>query len=163
MKVREFMQVLEAHSGKELKFEYTDKQFVGAHYHLTEVKNVQFDTTDCGGKTNHWLETQMQLWENPKEEGKERFMTTDKILSILKRVDGIKPLLRDTEVKFEYGNANFHTSVMPVHEVRTNEGFVEVVLFEEKTRCKAMDPVWDGLAEKETAAAGCCAPASGCC
>ncbi len=64
MKVKEFVKVLEQHKGKELLFSYDQDQFVGANYHLTEVKNVQFDTTDCGGKTNFWEETHFQLWES---------------------------------------------------------------------------------------------------
>ena len=37
-------------------------------------------------------------------------MNTFKALSILKKVDGIKPMVRDAEVKFEYSNENFHTA-----------------------------------------------------
>ena len=139
MKVKDFIKMLESHPGKELKFAYDKDKYVAPNYHLTEVKNVTFDTTDCGGKTNHWQETHMQLWENPSEIGKRDYMTTDKIVSILNRVDGIKSLWRETELKFEYGNHELNTGVMPVHSSRFTESEFEVLLFEEAARCKAND------------------------
>lgn len=158
MQVKEFIKVLEANKGKELLFTYAPDQFVGGNYHLTEVKNVKFDTTDCGGKTNYWEETHFQLWESPKELGKRTYMTTDKISSILRRVDGIKPIMPETELKIEYGNMNFPTSVMPVDKIDEDERRVYVSLFAEATRCKANDvcelTAQGSVAEKEVAA--CC-------
>ena len=139
MKVKELIEVLEKNKGKALKFEYKKGQFVEANYHLTEVKNVLFNTTDCGGNTNNWQETHLQLWENPTEHGKTAYMTTDKIMSILKRVDSISPLLLETALKVEYGNLSFHTSVMPVQQVNVYHKSVELALYEERARCKAND------------------------
>lgn len=151
--------MLEQHIGKELLFSYQQDKLVGANYHLTEVKNVQFDTTDCGGKTNFWEETHFQLWESPEELNKRTYMTTDKILSILKRVDGIKPLKMETELKLEYGNEEFTTAVMPVQELQWDENRLYVTLFSEKTRCKAQDECSIALEEKEEA----CCTSSNCC
>ena len=139
MRVREFIEVLKQQKNKELLFSYAQDKLVGANYHLTEVKNVQFDTTDCGGKTNFWEETHFQLWESPSELGKRDYMTTDKILAILNRVNGIKALKFDTEVKLEYGNEDFATSVMPVKDIKIEDNRVLVFLFAEATRCKAND------------------------
>ena len=133
------MKLLKSHPDLELKFAYDENKYVAANYHLTEVKNVTFDTTDCGGRTNFWQETHMQLLESPSEAGKTKYMTTDKILSILNRVDSIKPLWRDTELKFEYGNDQLNTGVMPVHSYQSSESEFEVRLFEEAARCKAND------------------------
>jgi len=161
MKVSEFIEMLEQHKNKELLFSYATDKLVGANYHLTEVKNVQFDTTDCGGKTNFWEETHFQLWESPSELGKRNYMTTDKILSILNRVNGIKALKTDTELKMEYGNESFSTSVMPVKHIDFDEKRVSVYLFSEATRCKANDECNIPL-EQEVKEA-CCTPASNCC
>ena len=139
MTVNEFIRLLEENRGKQLRFQYRENTYVKPNYHLTEVKNVSFDTTDCGGSTNSWRETQMQLWENPAEEGKSVYMTTDKILSILERVNGIKPLWTETELKFEYGNAGFNTGVMPVKASVTSGKYLDFLLFEEEARCKAND------------------------
>jgi len=161
MKVSEFIKVLEQQGNKELLFSYAQDKLVGANYHLTEVKNVQFDTTDCGGKTNFWEETHFQLWESPTEVGKRNYMTTDKILSIIKRVNGIKAIKNDTELKMEYGNDSFATSVMPVKQIDFDDNRVYVSLFAEATRCKANDACNIPLEQEEKEP--CCTPASNCC
>ncbi len=160
MKLKEFITILEKNYDKELKFEYANNKVAGANYHLTEVKNVQFDTTDCGGKTNFWKETHFQLWESPNEIGKTEFMRTDKILSIIKKVDTIKPLMPQTELKIEYGNDNFSTSVMQIEDIIINEKEVLVKLFAEATRCKANDIC--GILEEKTVVDSCCETV-GCC
>lgn len=161
MKTKEFLQVLENNTEKELIFEYANNQLVSANYHLTEVKNVFFDTVDCGGKPNEWNETHLQLWEDPNELGKTNYLKVDKVLSILKRVNSIKTLLLDTEIKMEYGNDSFSTSVMPVASIEISEEFLKVKLFVEETKCKAKDVcgIPEIVEEKNT----CCSPSSGCC
>ncbi len=180
MKVKEFITVLTEHKGKELLFSYAQDQLIGSNYHLTEVKNVQFDTTDCGGKTNFWEETHFQLWESPSELGKSSYMTTDIIAAIIAKVDGIKPIKQGTELKFEYGNDIFATSVMPVKEIEFDEKRVYVKLFAEATRCKAEDvcglsavdrdaesPIFEQQKPKikhsSSQAMSSCEPNSGCC
>ena len=66
-------------------------------------------------------------------------MTTDKILAILRKVNSIKALKTGTEVKMEYGNETFATSVMPIEHIDFDEKRVYVNLFSEATRCKATD------------------------
>lgn len=161
MKVTEFIEVLHVNKGKALKFLYRQGAFVAPNYHLTEVKNVVFDTTDCGGKRNTWEETQFQLWENPKEAGKVDYMTTDKILSILDKVDGINPLMKSTELKIEYGNKGFNTGVMPVEDIEIHQKEVIVKLFEEEARCKANDVC--GIVEEEAQAETACCTTDTCC
>jgi len=180
MKVSEFIEILEQQKNKELLFSYAKDQYVGANYHLTEVKNVQFDTTDCGGKTNFWEETHFQLWESPTELGKRTYMTTDKILAIVTKVNSIKALKTGTEVKMEYGNETFSTSVMPIEHIDFDKNRVYVNLFSEATRCKANDvcglSALDGDAESpifeqqkpkvkysSSQAMSSCEPNSGCC
>jgi len=160
MKVSEFIKVLEEQKNKELLFSYAKDKLVGANYHLTEVKNVQFDTTDCGGKTNFWEETHFQLWESPTELGKRDYMTTDKILEILNRVDSIKAIKKDTDLKMEYGNDAFATAVMPVKHIEFDEKRVYVSLFSEATRCKANDVCNIPLEQDEKEA---CCTTSNCC
>lgn len=161
MKTQEFITTLEKNLGKELLFEYANDKFVGANYHLTEVKNVSFDTVDCGGRSDDWKETHIQLWESPKEIGKTDFMTVDKILSIIQRVNGIKPLNMDTTVKIEYGNAYFHTSVMDIENVESQLDKIIVKLYAEATLCKANDIC--GVPEKVEVKEPACCEGSVCC
>lgn len=107
MNTQTFLNNLSTNKNKELIFEYASGKFVGANYHITEVKNTTYDTVDCGGSTNYWQETIVQLWENPKEIGKRSFMKASKALEIFNRVDQIKPLLKETTIKIEYGNEPF--------------------------------------------------------
>jgi hypothetical protein len=158
MKVKEFKSVLEENLSREVRFEYSAGKFAEASYHLTEVKNVLFDTTDCGGKTNQWKETHLQLWESPAEAGKRNYMAAGKLLAILNRVNGIKALWTETEIKVEYGNPMFPTGVMPVSEARVSGKYLDVILFEEKALCKGI------IQEKqETSETACCQEELNCC
>ncbi len=146
MKTNEFIQQLAAHINKELVFQYQEGELVGANYHITEIKNVTFDTVDCGGTPNYWQETIVQLWESPTELEKRTYLKSEKALAIFKRVNQVKPLLMETEIKFEYGNAQFHTSVMSVASLDVNYQRLLVNLALVDSRCKALDV--------------CCAPTS---
>ncbi len=158
MTTEKFINILETNSNKALLFEYQPQQFARTNYHLTEIKKVHFDTVDCGGNPNEWNETQIQIWENPNEKDKQEFMTTDKILSIFNKVDSIKLLNYDTELKVEYGNDKFHTCVMKIKSIKQNDNQIIVQLFEEKTLCKAPSELTEN--KKETS---CCSTSSGCC
>jgi len=161
MKTKEFISLLENNLGKELLFEYDNDKFVGANYHLTEVKNVFFDTVDCGGVSNSWNETHLQLWESPKERNKTNFMTVDKILSILKKVDGIKPLKTGTPIKMEYGNSGFHTSVMDIDHIENHNDKLIIKLYSEATLCKANDEC--GTTQKDQVKEETCCTELSCC
>ncbi len=161
MQTKKFISLLENNLGKELLFEYANDKFVGANYHLTEVKNVFFDAVDCGGRSDSWKETQVQLWESPKEIGKINFMTVDKILSILKKVDGIKAFEMETPIKIEYGNADFHTSVMDIDDVITLSEKLIVKLFSQATLCKANDNC--GISQKAVVKEESCCTEVACC
>jgi len=161
MKTNEFIQQLAAHSGKELLFQYQENKLVGANYHITEIKNTTFDTVDCGGTPNYWQETIVQLLENKAELERKDYLSTDKALAIFKRVNGIKPLLMDAEIKFEYGNDSFHTSVMVVDNLEVTNDKVLVQLAMVHTACKASEvcgiPTTDSKMDD-----ACCGP-TGCC
>jgi hypothetical protein len=161
MKTKEFINLLEDNPYKELLFEYTNGKFAGANYHLTEVKNVFFDTVDCGGRSDNWKETRLQLWESPTEIDKTNFMTVDKILSILKRVNNVKSLNMAAPIKIEYGNAEFLTSVMNIDHVLIQTDKLVVELFSKATLCKAND-VCDTTQKDEVKEKACCIEVSCC-
>lgn len=163
MKVQEFLSVLNQNKNKELLFEYEEGHFAGTNYHLTEVKNISFETVDCGGSSNAWKETHVQLWESPDEIGKQGYLTTDKALSILERVDGIRPLWLDTEVKIEFGNARFHTAVMAVEKFNSAEERLTIKLFTEEPQCKAQEVCGALVEELASTEEDACSSGSGCC
>ncbi|WP_299548563.1 DUF6428 family protein [Seonamhaeicola sp.] len=173
MKTQELFNILEQHRDKSLLFEYAPDLFVGANYHITEVKHLAVESVDCGSKTDSWNETIIQLWESPEETGKTDYMSVYKALGILKKVGKMKPYHLEAEVKFEYSNAAFHTAQLFVNdfEIRNNNLIFKLAV--EKTNCKAKETCGISTelnktvsAEKELALAGgepCCSPDGNCC
>ncbi|MGI9551334.1 MAG: DUF6428 family protein [Aurantibacter sp.] len=162
MQTHEFLSLLTEHPNKNLIFEYKPGQTVGANYHITEVKNITIDSVDCGAGTDFWKETVIQLWESPKEIDKKEYMSTFKALGILKKVDKLKPIEKDVEVKFEYSNTDFHTAQLFVNDYELNGENLTLKLGVEKTDCKAKETC--GVpAETATKEEVCCSPSGGCC
>ena len=164
MKVKEFISILKENKNKALLFEYAENKFADTNYHLTEVKNITFETVDCGANTNNWKETHIQIWESPSEVGKEYYLTVDKAIAILERVDSIKSLWLETEAKIEFGNASFHTSVLSIEKIAVSSDNLIVKLFANETGCKAQEEC--GVLVEETSGASTeesyCS-GSGCC
>ncbi len=161
MQTQQFLELLAENQDKSLLFEYTPGKFVGANYHITEVKNMTIASVNCGGGTEDWKETIIQLWESPTEKDKKDFMSTYKALSILKKVGRIKPYVLDAEVKFEYSNPTFHTAQLFVSDYDLIDKKLIVKLAVEKTDCKAKDIC--GVPETVEVTHEACAPGSGCC
>ncbi len=162
MKTLEFLELLEANKSKSLLFEYTPGKFVGANYHITEIKNISIDSVDCGAGTDSWNETVIQLWESPSEIGKTEFMTAFKASGILNKVDKMRSMDKDAELKFEYSNDHFHTAQLFVNDFSYNDEKLIINLGVKKTDCKAKETC--GVPETvEVESQGACAPGSGCC
>lgn len=153
MKTSEFFNLLEQHPNKPLYFEYQKGAFVRPDYHITEIKNVTFETIDCGGAKNDWKETHIQLWENQLPEPDHR-VDSSKALKIFKAVEKARPIFQDTEIKFEYGNATFHTAILPINAVLVKDDKIIVQLIPVDTTCKAKDRA---STDGERAVA-CCGP-----
>ena len=164
MKIQELFNLLKEHQDKSLLFEYAPNLFVGANYHITEVKHTSIDSVDCGAKTDAWEETVMQLGESPKEIGKREYMRTEKALAILNKVGKMKSYALDAEIKFEYSNATFHTAQLFVNDFEIRDDNLIIKLSVEKTDCKAKS---ECCATEEAAAVTkeelCCSPAENCC
>lgn len=158
MNTKELLSLLQDHSDKSLLFEYEKNTFVGANYHITEVKNVTVDAVDCGSGTDYWKETVIQLWESPRERKKKEFLSAYKALLILNKVHNIKPMDLEAEVKFEYSNSSFHTAQLFVADHSYTENRLVLKLAINKTDCKAKEVCVSPDKEEVE-----CAPGSGCC
>ena len=163
MKSQELFEILETHKDSSLLFEYTPGHFVGANYHITEVKHITIDSVDCGAQTDAWKETVIQLWESPSEKGKTEYMGAKKALDILNVVGGMKPFNLTSEVKIEYGNSLFHTAQLFVNDYELNNGNLIFKLGVEKTDCKAKETCGVPETEELVEEASCCTPDGGCC
>ena len=158
MKTKELLSLFQGHTDKSLLFEYDKDKFVGANYHITEVKNIIVDSVDCGSGTDFWKETVVQLWESPDEIDKREYMPVKKALDILNKVHGIKPMDLTAEVKFEYSNSSFHTAQLFVSDINFTDENLILKLAVNKTDCKAREAC--ATPEKEEP---CCPPQSACC
>ncbi len=165
MSTQDLFNLLEQHTDKALLFEYVHNQFVGANYHITEVKHVTIDSVDCGSKTDSWKETIIQLWESPREIGKTQYMSVYKALSILKKVGKMKAFDMNAEVKFEYSNSSFNTAQLFVTDYEVNGQNLIIKLGVEKTNCKAKDEccATEVLESIGSEAEPCCSSDGNCC
>lgn len=162
MKTNEFLNTLKANQHLPLIFSYRPEKNIAPGYHITEVKNIAVDAVDCGGNTDMWNETVIQLWEVPESAPEDRYMTALKALGILNKVAQLRPMDKDAEVKFEYSNADFHTSQMSVSGIHIGEKSLVVQLYSDPTDCKAKSDC--GVKEPAMASQeACCEPGSGCC
>ena len=107
MKTNEFLNILKEHPSKELLFEFQPGQLVGANYHITEIKNTHIDSVDCGGRTDEWNETIVQLWESPSEQDKTDYLSTSKATEILNRVHGLNPWTSKLKLNLNMEMLNF--------------------------------------------------------
>ena len=158
MTTQAFLNILIQNPNLPLYFEYQVGRFIRADYHITEIKNVSYDTVDCGGIQNTWQETIVQLWENGTPEPKHSVDTT-KALKIFEVVEKVRPTFKDTDISFEYGNASFHTAILAVASVDISDKVI-VRLQSTNTTCKANDRAAEAAFQGLEIA---CAPGSGCC
>lgn len=154
MTTKAFLELLENNPQKELIFEYEANQFVPV-YHITEIKNVYFESIDCGGNAHEEYQTITQLWISPKDFLEQKCMTAEKALKIYNIVDRVKPMKRDTTIFFEYGYGDLRTSNYSVEEVVETADQLIIKMFVPKTACKPALQV----IEKGKEALSCCAPA----
>jgi Family of unknown function (DUF6428) len=158
MKTNEFISRLRAAPNTQLVFTDHDGHTVKSGYHLTELKAASFETVDCGGQTNRWQETIVQLWV-PSHAANE-YMTAAKFLKIFEKVRGMIPLNLDTEVRIEYGDENFFSSTYRVRSVAHDQTTTHVLIEPPQTTCKARDRRHAAL---PTTGSCCAARAEACC
>ena len=163
MNTQELFNLLTTHQDKSLLFQYAPNQLVGANYHITEVKHITIDAVDCGAQTDSWNETIIQLWESPSELGKTEYMSVYKALGILTKVGKMKPYDMNSEVKFEYSNALFHTAQLFVDAYEVHGTNLVLTLAIQKTDCKAKELCGVPEPALEAVNTNSCAPGSGCC
>ncbi len=153
MTTKAFLDLLANNPQKELVFEYEANQFIPV-YHITEVKNVHFESIDCGGNAHEAYQTITQLWISPKDFLLKKCMTAEKALKIYNIVDGVKPMKKETDIFFEYGYKDLRTSVYSVEAIEETDNQLIIKMFVPKTACKPAQQV----IEKGKAALSCCAP-----
>ncbi len=142
MTTQSFLELLTNNPQKELVFEYEANQFIPV-YHITEIKNVHFESVDCGGNAHEEFQTIVQLWISPKDFLLKKRMTAEKALKIFTIVDGVKPMKKETEIFFEYGYKDLRTSVYSVEAIEEADNQLIIKMFVPKTVCKPSQQVFE--------------------
>src|SRR5712691_8867268 len=154
MRTAEFISALRTAPNNQLIFVDRDGHAVHCGYHLTELKAASFDTVDCGGLTNRWQETIVQLWVPANAD--DDYMTSGKFLKIFDKVRGMIPLNLDAEIRVEYGDENLFPSTYHVRAVTHEDNATRVLLEPPATTCKARDRRIASLSPTDS----CCASAT---
>lgn len=167
MNWNQFKNVLILNQDKHVQFQYEAGKFVDAAFHITEIKQANLTSVDCGGKLNAWTEVIVQLWVSGKEHA-EKSMLASKALKIIDLVEDTLPLQPKAEVKIEFGDSNFDTRQLLPQEITVENDCIIVQLQADKTQCKATDRGDTCGTPKmklplATLSASACAPESGCC
>ena len=158
MKTNEFISLLRAAPDNQLIFVNLNGHVVHSGYHLTELKAASFETVDCGGHLNRWLETIVQLWV--PTDADDVYMTVAKFLKIFDKVRGMIPLDLDAEIHIEYGDENFFPSTYHVRSVTRDQTTTRVLLEPPQTTCKARDR---RVGDLSTTRSCCASRAEACC
>lgn len=150
---------LDGHEDRVLSIVYEGRA-VQTGFHVTEVKAGSFVTLDCGGNSDSWSETVLQVEDIPGSDGKAQ-MTTGKFRSILGLVDQKVSLDHGARLTIEIGRPGEAMRVYDIAEVSITDQAAILVLGIRQAICKPRH-----RAEQATRAAACCGSqpkASACC
>ena len=160
MRTNEFISKLRTAPDNQLIFADLHGHVVHSGYHLTELKAASFETVDCGGQRNRWLETIVQLWV--PSDADDDYMPVAKFLKIFDKVRGMIPLDLGAEIRIEYGDENFFPSTYHVRSVTHEQTTTRVLLEAPQTTCKARDRRAGDLSTTRSYGASraeaCCSP-----
>jgi hypothetical protein len=167
MNWNEFKTQLAQHPELHLQFVFGENKSVHPSFHITEIKQANITSVDCGGKMNAWTEVIVQLWE-PNNLESSRSMKVSKAISIIDLVEKTLPLNPNSLVKIEFGNDSFDTRQMHPQDFEITNEEIIVKLTADKTQCKAIDRGEScGTPKEKTKLSDikndCCTPNTSCC
>lgn len=154
------LEAFQAQPQRPLEFWLDGQLLVGPGYHVTEIKAVNVESVDCGGKVDTWSETVFQLMDGTAEEAKQGFMSNRKFMAIYDRVSQKIAVNLKAEARFEYGNEQAPALQYHVERIEITSEYLRVHLRNPGVQCKAGDACGLPAAATENES---CAPNSGCC
>lgn len=138
MDTQSFLSLIELHPGRALVFKYDKGKAVAPGYHVTEIMSAHYQSVDCGGQANAWRETVVQL-QGPGAKDKPEYMSTDKFLSIYRRVTAAIPVRPEAELRLEYGDHETPAMHYHIGRIDLEDNAVVVQLVPPGVTCKAAD------------------------
>lgn len=143
----------------QLNFQLPDGSSVPAHFHITEIGQVNKKFIDCGGTLRDEKSINFQLWEDGDYDHRLGAKKLLDIIQLSERVLGLEDLEVDVEYQGDtigkYG-LDFKDDTFVLTKKSTD------CLAKDKCGIPAQKPKLK-LSEMQAASAGCCAPNSGCC
>ena len=154
MKLSQFKAYLQQNTADSVAFLHENGSPVPAHFHITEIGQLDKKFMDCGGKVRSESSITMQLWESVDFWHR---LTPEKLLRII-RLSEEKLGIGDHDIEVEYQGETIGKFGVDFQ----NEQFI---LTNKNTACLANEacgvPSFKEI--KEIAASACCSPNSGCC
>ncbi len=165
MQTEAFIQLIEKHPKKLLRFRDHQEDLVHPSYHVSEVKTAVFETVDCGAMTHRWTETILQLWLSGDPDS-ERAMEAGKVAKILDKVSRQIRVNPDAELRVEYGNDAFPPVVFHIGKVDVQDQEIVVFLRPPVLQCKLEERGGSCTGPEESTKkekGGSCCSGTGCC
>jgi len=153
MRLSNFIQVL--NKLEELRFQLPNGEFVPAHFHITEVGNINRSYIDCGGILRQEKKISLQLWVASDIEHRLKPNNLLKILQLAEKQLGFSNI----EIEVEYQQATIGR-----YEIDFDGGVFQLI--NTQTACLAADQC--GIPKEKarvriTANGLSCSPDTGCC
>ncbi|PIE50217.1 MAG: hypothetical protein CSA38_04380 [Flavobacteriales bacterium] len=158
MKLSEFKEKL--NQVEELHFVLENGEKVPAHFHITEVGQINKHFIDCGGVERKEMTVNFQLWTSIDTDHR---LKSEKLQHII-QISEEKLHLQDAEIEVEY-----QLETIGKFGIDFKEG--QFILTSKLTNCLAPDqcglPSFEKkkvkLSELNAPKTSCCEPSSGCC
>ncbi|MDQ8730781.1 DUF6428 family protein [Bradyrhizobium sp. LHD-71] len=133
----EMLRQLAASPQLKLIFSY-EGQDVLPGYHVTEVKDGQFEGLDCGTNPEAWRETFIQLWDVPADDGRTH-MPVKKFTAILGKVGEVVPFDPNAKLTFEVSDGVGAIKLYRAEAITLDGDAVRVALSRRPASCKPRD------------------------
>ncbi len=141
------IQQLEPFTNHALSFRLGDDD-IGSGYHVTELKQASIKSIDCGGRTDAWDETVLQLLDGSGG----THMPVAKFVAIARKSDETLPGLATAPMFVEYAPDNQGLRRLKITGLAQHDDRAVIVLEEDRAACK---PFVDW--QNAMAASDCCA------
>ncbi|MEL7166205.1 MAG: DUF6428 family protein [Pseudomonadota bacterium] len=114
-----------------LVFETKDGE-ISPGYHVTELIHFAAKGIDCGGRTDSWQETRLQLLDGQGSD----HMTVGKFSSIMAKSVSAMPELADVPLKVEFGHDNTNLQIMTLSSPEHRADRIVIGLGKMRATCK---------------------------
>lgn len=132
---------------------HIDRHQVPESYHISEIKKMQVESVDCGGRSHSWKENVFHLFIPSAPEQLRETMTNNRLNEIFHRIGTLDT---QAELTVEYSRATGEPLAnYVIDRAHVTEGRIDIFLAAKKGECK---PLGDNTCKPATSTrkGGCC-------